>query len=215
MMERQIISKRISEILAEIARLSGELRTLEAVIQSTKSDDYTQLSVDAALRAERITCRLRHLIYASSQTTKRSYLHNAADAHGIRIEQNNGVIEVTLPGLMPKRRRRTSTEFLLDPLYFALTEYIEKHSVPRYRDCVVCFSHVYSRELPTRRIRDYDNLELKQILDVITGFFLTDDTGLLCDVYNTTELGGEDCTRVTIMDKSGFAKWLYERESTP
>jgi len=213
-MERQIISKRISEILGEITRLSGELRVLGATIQSAQSDDYTQLSVDAAIHAERITCRIRHLIYANAQTKKAVYLSAAADAHGIRIEQIGGVIKVTLPGLMPKRRRRMSNEFLLDPLYFALTEYAETHSVPRYRDCVVCFSHVYSRELPTRRIRDYDNLELKHILDVIAGFFLTDDTGLLCDVYNSTELGGEDCTKVSLMDKTRFRNWLYEREAT-
>ena len=46
-------------------------------------------------------------------------------------------------------------------------------------------------DVPERRIRDYDNLELKQFLDVAASFILTDDNGLLCDAYNTTELGEE------------------------
>ena len=67
--------------------------------------------------------------------------------------------------------------------------------------------------MPKRRIRDYDNLELKQFLDVAASFILTDDTGLLCDAYNTTELGDEDCTRIFIMDSKRFPDGLDAREA--
>lgn len=75
------------------------------------------------------------------------------------------------------------------------------------------FSHIYAQELPERRIRDYDNLELKQFLDVAASFILTDDNGLLCDAYNTTELGEEDCTRLFLMDSTQFPAWLAERQN--
>jgi hypothetical protein len=42
---------------------------------------------------------------------------------------------------------------------------------------------------------------------------MTDDSGLLCDAYNTTELGGTDCTLVSIMDKDSFPKWLEARKN--
>ena len=74
-------------------------------------------------------------------------------------------------------------------------------------------SHIYAQELPERRIRDYDNLELKQFLDVAASFILTDDNGLLCDAYNTTELGEEDCTRLFLMDSTQFPAWLAERQN--
>ena len=54
---------------------------------------------------------------------------------------------------------------------------------------MVCFTQVYDQCLPTRRIRDYDNLEEKQLLDVLSTFVMADDTGLLCDAYNTAALG--------------------------
>ena len=82
-----------------------------------------------------------------------------------------------------------------------------------FQHCVVCFSHIYAQELPERRIRDYDNLELKQFLDVAASFILTDDNGLLCDAYNTTELGEEDCTRLFLMDSTQFPAWLAERQN--
>ena len=44
-------------------------------------------------------------------------------------------------------------------------------------------------------------------------FILTDDSGLLCDAYNTTELGSEDCTRIFIMDSALFPGWLDARQA--
>ncbi|MDR1693020.1 MAG: DUF6100 family protein [Oscillospiraceae bacterium] len=115
---------------------------------------------------------------------------------------------------MPKRKQRQSTEFLLDPLFFTLDRYADENPLPKFTHCVICFSHVYNRELPERRTRDYDNLELKQILDMVSAFVMTDDGGLLCDAYNTTELGTTDCTIISVMDKDSFPGWLAAREKS-
>lgn len=42
---------------------------------------------------------------------------------------------------------------------------------------------------------------------------MEDDTGLLVDAYNTTELGEADFTRISVMDKDRFFDWLKARES--
>ena len=78
---------------------------------------------------------------------------------------------MTLPSLLPKRRQRQSTEFLLDPFTSALSDYAAHHTMPQFQHCVVCFSHIYAQELPERRIRDYDNLELKQFLEDSVRFY--------------------------------------------
>ena len=147
-------------------------------------DNYETLSTDAALRAERIACRLRHLIYSSTTIRKGDYLKSASVMHGITITYENEVLAVTLPSLLPKRRQRQSAQFLLDPLYFALEQY------------------------------DYDNLEEKQILDLLSSFVMADDTGLLCDAYNTAELGEQDCTMIFVMEKHRFPGWLAEHKSS-
>ncbi len=213
-MEKQIISKRILEILDDISRLTNALYAMDTTDIQRYPDNYEILSSDAALQGEKIACRLRHLIYATTNIKKPDYLCAAGATHEIQIEYQNGIMEITLPCLLPKRKQRQSTEFLLDPFYFTLSKYSEDNPLPKYRHCVVCFSHVYSHDLPTRRIRDYDNLELKQILDVISAFIMIDDSGLLCDAYNTTELGVKDCTRISIMDKAIFPEWLTERKSS-
>ena len=211
-MNRAILSQRISSILDDIQRLNSALFAMNTTDIQRYPDNYETLSIDAALRAEQIACRLRHLIYATTHTRKEDYLPLAASMMGIVVERNGDVMEITLPALLPKRKRRPSTEYLLDPFGAALSQYAKEHPMPRYEHCLVCFSSIYSQEVPERRVRDYDNLEWKQLLDVATSYLLVDDSGLLCDAYITTELGETDCTRVFIMDSGHFSTWLKERE---
>lgn len=171
------------------------------------------LSTDAALRCERIACRLRHLIYSSTSVKKEEYLTSAAVMQGVEIRYEDSLLEITLPCLLPKRQKRQSSEFLIDPIYTALNQYAKSHPLPQFQHCVVCFSHVYCHEQPERRVRDYDNLELKQLLDVVSSFIMVDDSGLLCDAYNTTELGESDCTRIFIMSPEQFPRWLEQRQN--
>lgn len=211
-MERKIISQQIGQILDDLSRLTNTLYAMGISDIQRYPDNYEILSTDAALRAEKIACDLRHLIFSTTYIRKPDYLCSAGRIHGLEIRYENDILEVTLPSLLPKRKNRKSVEYLLDPLHFHLSQYAEQHILPKFRECVVCFSHVYSHDLPSRRVHDYDNMELKQILDVLAAFIMTDDSGLLCDAYNTTEFDARDCTRISIMEKKQFAAWLSEHE---
>ena len=61
------------------------------------ADNFETLSTDAALRAEQIACRLRHILYASTNVQKEEYLTSAALMMGIDIQYRDGIIEITLP----------------------------------------------------------------------------------------------------------------------
>lgn len=211
-MDKNMLSQRIASIQVEIGRLNSALYAMDTTNLQRYPDNYEVLSTDAALRAERIACRLRHLIYTSTSVKKEEYLTSAAVMQGVVVSYEDSLLEITLPCLLPKRQKRQSSEFLIDPIHAALSQYAKSHPMPQFQHCVVCFSHVYCQELPERRVRDYDNLELKQLLDVVASFIMVDDSGLLCDAYNTTELGETDCTRISIMPQSRFPTWLAERE---
>lgn len=212
-MDKIILKNRIFGIQNEIEKLSATIRAMETADIEQYPENYEMLSTEAALRSEMITCRMRHLIYNSTNIKKQEYLTSAGVIQGIRIECNDEILEITLPCLLPKRKQRQSTEFLIDPIYFTLSNYADSHKLPKFNHCVVCFSHIYNESLSLRRVRDYDNLELKQILDVISTFVMDDDTGLLCDAYNTTEIGEINCTRITVMDTNRFSEWLKKREN--
>lgn len=211
-MDRNTLSSRLSRIEEEIPKLSNTISAMKITDTAAYGKNYEELSLDAAQRAERIACSLRNLIFAANLASRPLLMEKAAEVHGIAISSSAGRIAITLPGLMPKRTRRVNTTFLTDPLYASLDAYTKAHPLPRFKECVVCFSHMFDRTLSARRVRDYDNLECKQILDTVAVFLMTDDSGLFCDAYHTTEFGDKDCTILTIMEKNLFPDWLKELE---
>lgn len=207
------IFQRLQGVEDEITKVQNILFALKSTDIQKYPANYESLSTDAALRAERIACQLRNLVYITDFVGKSNYMKLAVNAHGISVSQNDEILEIKLPGLLPKRKVRTNTAFLHEPLNFALQEYLKTHNMSLYRDCVVCFSQIYDKTLSHQRIRDYDNLEFKQILDTIAAYVLLDDTGLFCDSYHTTELGETDHTIVYIMEKSLFPEWVKARKN--
>ncbi len=211
-MNRALLSKRISSLLAEISRLSNALCAMNTMDLQRYPENYELLSTDAALRAEQIVCRMRHLVYGFTTVQKHEYLTSAANVLGITITAQPGLVEITLPGLLPKKKQ-CSAEYLADPLDQALGQFTKEHPCSRFDSCVICFCHIYAESGGRGRIRDYDNLEMKRLLDIVCAYLMEDDTGLLCDVYNTTELGEEDATKLCVMDRDLFSGWLEQRQN--
>lgn len=212
-MDRKIISHRIADIRENLMRLNNHICAMDSLDIQRYPDNYETMSTEAALRAEKIACQLRNLLYASTGISKTEYLLQAGEVHGIDILYEDGIVEITLPRLLPKKKSKQSSLFLLDPLHAALEQYAAHTPLPHFRECVVCISHVYSHEMPDWCLLDYDNLQQKQLLDTIALHVMVDDSGLLCDAYNTTELGDKDCTHIYIMGKDCFTDWLTERKN--
>ncbi|WP_455500664.1 DUF6100 family protein [Gemmiger sp.] len=72
----------------------------------------------------------------------------------------------------------------------------------------MCIEHVYNRCLPLKAMQDYDNPEMKEVLDIITLYYMTDDTGALCDQFQTTRFADSSCTVISVMQKEKFSAWL-------
>ena len=85
-MDRATLSKRISSILSDITRLNNALYALNTTDIQRYPENYEVLSTDAALRAEQIACRLRHIIYAATTVKKEEYLTSAAVVQGVEIQ---------------------------------------------------------------------------------------------------------------------------------
>ena len=122
-MDRAVLSQRITSILSDLNRLTNTLYALNMTDIQRYPENYEVLSTDAALRAEKITCRLRHLIYSTTNIKKEEYLASATVMQGIEIKYEDEILEITLPCLLPKRKQKQGTEFLLDPFTAALSQY--------------------------------------------------------------------------------------------
>ena len=147
-MDRKIISRRIADIQNSLSRLNNNICAMDSLDIQRYPENYETMSTEAALRAEGIACQLRSLLYASTSVQKTEYLVQAGEAHGIEVCFEDGILEVAMPRLLPKKKSRQSSLFLIDPLHAVLGQYIKEHPMPRFRECVVCISHVYDHELP-------------------------------------------------------------------
>ena len=106
-MNRNTLLSRLSRIEDEIPKLAGTINAMKVTDTGIYGKNYEALSLDAAFRAERLACSLRNLIHAANLVPKPALMETAAQAHGISIRQAAGRVEIILPGLMPKRIKRT------------------------------------------------------------------------------------------------------------
>ena len=203
---------RIQNIETEIFHLSNSIFTLKNTDIARQPDNFQSLSMNAALRSERIACRMRNLVLATEATGKSEYMAQVQETQGIHLSFDNGIMRLQLPGLLPKRHVHSNTAFLLDPIHFAFQTYLYTNTLPVFQSCVICFTQIYDQSLDMKRIRDYDNIEFKQLLDTIGVFVLHDDSGTYCDIHYSTQFGDQDCTLVHIMEKQRFPDWLKEAD---
>ena len=210
-MKQLLLAEKIGSIRDEIMLLLKYTRAAEITDAVKYPETYAKLTSDASVRAEKIACELRHILYNMPDIKKAECMPGIVDAQGIKVTHNQRWLKITLPILLSRKGHKNS-EFLTDPLFYALSEHTMIHSMPVWEQTVICFRHVYDRNLPDRHIRDYDNLEEKQVLDVIALFTMIDDTGRLCDVFNTTAKGDSDYTEIFVMAPDDFLPWLNELE---
>ena len=208
-MIKEVICQQIAEVINDMSKVQALMHEPDFTNNYYK---YESMVLKAAIQSEGIVCKLRRLILFSTNISKPELMEKVSEAQGIRVAYAKGIFTVTLPSLLPKTRRAMNVEFIYEPLYYALERYCAETKIEKFRECVVCFTHIYSGKKPKIQVRDYDNVEKKQVLDAISTFVMTDDSGALCDVYNTIEYAEKDGTSVSVMSRNKFQEWLTERK---
>jgi len=175
--------------------------------------DTNKLLHKVAISSEYLTRNLRdHVANGYFGATKKDYLLTAAEVLEISVSENNGIVEIVIPGLLPKRKNK-GANFIYDPLFSVLKKYSDDNGPPQRRGkSVMCFLHHYNKELGLKdRVRDHDNIELGDIKNIITLYFLVDDSGFWCRDYHETVLSDKDKTSILIMSPEQFKEWIFSR----
>ncbi len=160
------------ELQKRLIRYQGEIEQLGFWLSRAKQslpedfEGYRRSLQDASGLAERLACGIRDIRVETCFLPRAGVLREAAQTQGIQVEAEEHWHRILLPGLLPKKKAG-SCAFLTGPLSAALTEYGKGHPIQRLRRAVVCFRHLYSARLPERMVRDHDNIEVKQVLDVM------------------------------------------------
>lgn len=131
-------------------------------------------------------------------------------ALAISIVEEPKWLKITVPSILPSRNARDGTLFITRPLRHCLIEFQRENPIERFGQCMICIVHKYDEALGLRRVRDYDNIETKRYLDVIESIFLTNDSGLLCSVLQTTQISDRDCTEFYLMLPDTLPFWAKD-----
>lgn len=201
------------ELQKRLIRYQGESEQIGFWLSRAKQslpedfEGYRSSLQDAAGLAERLACGIRDIRVETCFLPKAGVLRETAQVQGIQVEAEEHWYCILLPGLLP-RKKAGSCAFLTGPLDSALADFGKANPIRRLQKAVVCFRHLYSAGLPERMVRDHDNIEVKQVLDVIADHFLVDDNGLLCTNLYTSAMGDREGTEVYVMAPEHLGEWL-------
>ena len=191
--------------------INKKLYELEHLLPTPAPEQFIETAKSAALLSERSTAQLRNFLFTVCGGMPLDYYLQAAEMQGIRVDMTDGILSVRLPALLPKKTRTEGFKFLQPALHAVLKQYAEQQNLPHFHECTVCVEHIYDRCLPVKAVRDYDNLEMKEVLDIIALYCMTDDTGALCNQFQTTRFADSSCTIISIMQKEKFSAWLGKK----
>ena len=165
----------------------------------------------AALETELLTtsmnlellCRnARRLLLQTSIVDKETLIAQVCTLHDIAVDERDGVVHITLPTLPLKKPDNANCAFITDPLMWCLQKYHEDHPPHKFDSARISIYHCYPRDTPVRMVRDYDNVEVKKIIDILALYFLHDDNMGCCEVLHTSRFRDNCRTEITISSRS-------------
>lgn len=98
-------------------------------------------------------------------------------------------------------------EYIRGMLYPAMRRFWDGKPTARMTESVIIFRHVYDFRSEEIRKRDYDNVEVKFVVDAIAMHLLKDDSPECCEVFHCTARGIEDCLDVFVVPQEYFQYW--------
>jgi len=206
--------------------LDDKIRTLRDEANNLKSDVYALLSSDftkypnnynhhaneAHIRAEKMALKLREILPCTTNVSRIDFMSEIAHELKILICDKED-LTITFPALIP-RRKYNLKNIICEPLDAALSIYstkrmLDNNPIVKFGECIICVTHYFDRNLTANgRVRDIDGIEMESIINTITPYLLTDDSGTYCSFFHTGKSADSDSTKITILEKHRFNNWL-------
>lgn len=199
--------KSTKTMLEELKRLLKEIeKTVKRQEEADSVDDrksFEEQTEMVRILGERFACNVRKFSLNTYSESRQKVYDKSAEILGIEICKEGKKIVVDLPFLLPRKKDKDA-KFVGDPLRHKFEQICENEDLKIRDKVVVCIIHTYDNVNKKAKCYDFDNLESKKILDIITVYTLTDDSPKYLDVYHTVKMGDKDETRIVIMPADEF-----------
>ena len=193
----------IETLIRQACDLLATVRKINETDYETDTKNFEYLTDRLEMLSEKYTCNVREFSLKTYVANRYEVMDKAAEMQGVEIQKDGSTVVIDLPFLLPRKKGKNH-DFVCEPLRYKL-EKISKTEDLKIRDkAVILIIHTYDNVSKNARCYDYDNLESKKILDIITLFTLTDDAPEYCDIYQTVQLSNCNKTRILIMPIDDF-----------
>lgn len=203
------VEERTKVIQKHLCDLLAIERKMECLSISESIEAFSRFTEELVTKSEKLTCMVRKFAADTFVSQSDTIMRNAAEIQGIKAQKKNGIIEIEIPFILPKKKHRNS-KFISDPLFYVLNTKVQEDDFRISERAVVCFVYIYSGTNTKMSARDYDNIESKKILDVIALFALQDDGAEFCDIFHKMERGKTDKTKIFVMPEKLFWKMKFD-----
>ncbi len=208
------------KVLDKVELAKRRLESQIAYVRRFYQAENFRAAYEAALQLEEISERLvliaRRLPAYTGCPMAGAAVENCI-AESIPVEIGftaEGWFALRIPALLPKKSSG-SADYIRCFLYPAMRRFFQTQPPVRYRDCVLIYRHVYSKDRPERQKRDHDNIEVNMVSDIVALYVMPDDSPEVCAHYYCSVSGTEDRTEVYVVPRKDFPLWLVTEQAMP
>lgn len=160
-------------------------------------EELLRITIDLEL-----LCRnARRLLLQTSVVKKETLIAQACSIREFDVEERDNAIHITLPTLPLKKTGNANCSYISEPLMWCLQKYHEEHPPCKFDQARITICHCYPQDTPVRMVRDYDNIEVKKIIDILALHYLRDDNMGCCEVLHTSRFSDQIKTEITVSDR--------------
>ena len=171
-------------------------------------EDYNELEYSA----ECFMCNLRDILANVKQEPRKEALVKCADSMGITVQKTNGVLEVTLPMIIPTKKK-AKAEYLFAPIFFAMEKASKEEPFFLKEKAMMCIEFIYDRSNKNIPRGDHDNKEVKQVIDAIANFVVPDDSDDYLSICQISTEGDYNHTKVYVMPEKDFGDFFLKHQN--
>lgn len=183
--------------------LTAAMVSCEKLEAELQHDEDILPALTAALKyAERAAIEVRHLC-RNFYPVPPPVLKEVIPVPGEAASTEYGMT-ITIPRLLPARGKGNGY------IRATIAELFRDRPRTFLRDVVVAVEQHYSEDLPPRRWRDHDNVELTSLLNELSLWVLGGDDPQTIDLFQFATEAEQNCTVIHIVHRFKLRKWIEE-----
>lgn len=205
------IIKELNKILSSLKTIGDEVKLMKTAVINEDYEEAAAFGRSAYKKSKQCSnsiCKSKEELGVEEQ-----YSVNWGNSdYVIKGDRQGEILHIILPELLPdkvQQGEQSRYEEINHTFLPAFQNFFAEGRFPVYESkAVLCFINIYESE---RQLKDHDNFEIKQVIDILSAFILTDDNPKWCSQYMDYRMGkmGEKChTEIYVVPQSQFIEFL-------